>query len=384
MSMYIPPWMSKDLAALEELADDFFAKEALPRQAQWISEKRIGRDFWEAAGALGLLGCSVPAEFGGGGATVLHDFVVLAAMTRAGLTASSVQVHSVIMPHYLVQYGSLEQKKRWLPRLCAGRAIGALAMTEPDTGTDLQSIRTRAVREGDDYVISGAKTFITNGSTADLVIVAATTDPSKRAQGITLFVVETAACPGFRVGRALHKIGQHESDTAELFFDGVRVPAANRLGAEGQGWGMLMGQLPVERLIVGVNSVAAMETAVRLATEYANERRVFGRPLIDKQHVRFELAECATLTHVARTFLDSCIARLLDGTLDATVPPMAKWWLSEVECQVVDRCLQIFGGYGYMQEYPIARLYTNARVQKIYGGTNEIMKEIIGRGLVKS
>jgi acyl-CoA dehydrogenase len=382
--MYMSPWMSDELAALEELTADFIAKEALPRHAQWVLDKRIGRDFWEAAGEIGLLGCSVPTEFGGGGATVLHDFVVLAAMTRAGLTASSLQVHSVIMPHYLVRYGSPEQKKRWLPDLCAGRAIGALAMTEPDVGTDLQALRTRAVRDGDDYVISGSKTFITNGTTADLVIVAATTDPSKKAHGITLFAVETANSPGFRVGCALHKIGQHESDTAELFFDGVRVPAANRLGAEGQGWGMLMGQLPLERLIVGVNSVAAMETAVDLATEYANERRAFGRPLIDKQHVRFELAECATLAHVARTFLDSCIVRLLDGTLDSTVAPMAKWWLSEVECQVVDRCLQIFGGYGYMQEYPIARLYVNARVQKIYGGTNEIMKEVIGRGLVKS
>jgi acyl-CoA dehydrogenase len=266
--------------------------------------------------------------------------------------------------------------------MAAGRLIGALAMTEPDTGSDVQAIRTRAVRDGDDYLITGSKTFITNGSTAGLVIVAASTDPAARGKGISLFVVETADCPGFSVGRVLKKIGQHDSDTAELSFDQVRVPAANRLGGEGNAFAMLMGQLPQERLLVAVTATAAIEHAVRLATRYVNERTAFGKPLIHQQHIRFELAECLTHARVARTFLDNCIARFLEDDLDEITVSMAKWWFSDLECQVVDRCLQMFGGYGYMAEYPIAHLYTGARVQKIYGGTNEIIKEIIGRTLI--
>jgi acyl-CoA dehydrogenase len=255
-------------------------------------------------------------------------------------------------------------------------------MTEPDTGSDVQAIRTRARPTEGGYRIDGAKTFITNGSVADLVIVAASTHPEDRGRGLSLFLLDTKHLAGFAVTRVLNKIGQHESDTAELFFDDVRVPASALLGAEGDGWRMLMEQLPRERLAVGVTAVAAMRRALSLATQYANERTSFGQRLIQHQHVRFELAECATLVHIAETFLDDCIVKLLDGDLDTTTVSMAKLWLTDTECQVVDRCLQIFGGYGYITEFPIADLYRNARAQRIYGGTNEIMKEVIGRSLI--
>jgi long-chain-acyl-CoA dehydrogenase len=372
-------WVTEDVEAVAGLASAFFEKEAVSRQARWVADRRVDREFWAAAGGHGLLGCGVPACYGGGGGTLVHDFAVVAALARTGVTPGSWQVHSVVVPQYIVAYGAEEQKQRWLPGLCAGRLIGAVAMTEPDAGSDLQSLRTRAVRDGDSYVLNGSKMFITNGTMADVVIVAASTDPPRRSRGISLFVVETAAASGFSVSRALDKIGQHESDTAELAFVDVRVPAENRLGTEGDGWRMLMGQLPHERLMVGVTAVATMERAVELAAAYTLERRAFGGRLIDLQHVRFELAECATMGRVARVFVDDCISRFADGELDDVTTAMAKWWLTEMECQVVDRCLQLFGGYGYMTEVPIARMYANARVQKIYGGTNEIMKEIIGR-----
>ncbi|GAA4395351.1 acyl-CoA dehydrogenase family protein [Tsukamurella soli] len=371
-----------ELAALHDLASRFAAAAGTPNVDQWRRQQHVDRAFWLEAGELGLLCCGVPAADGGGGGTVAHDFAVLDALVRAGLSPAPVQVHSVVVAHYLVRYGTDEQRARWLPEMAAGRMIGALAMTEPDTGSDVQSLSTKAVRDGDDYLITGSKTFITNGACADLVIVAASTDPTKRGKGLSLFVIETADRPGFSVGRTLHKMGQHDSDTAELHFDRVRVPASNRLGDEGRGFAMLMGQLPVERLLVGVTATAAIEHAVQITTRYVNERKAFGKPLIQQQHIRFELAECATHARVARAFLDDCVARLLAGDLDDTTVSMAKWWFSDLEGQVVDRCLQLFGGYGYMDEYPISRMYTAARAQRIYGGTNEIMKEIIGRTLV--
>lgn len=374
--------MTDDYAALATTAAAVLAVEASPHVDRWREQHHMDREFWLRLGELGLLCCGVPAQWGGGGGTVVHDYVVLDALVRAGISPASMQVHNVVVPHYITSYGTDEQKRRWLPRMAAGDAIGALAMTEPDTGSDVQAIRTRARRDGDSYVISGAKTFITNGSVADVIIVAATTDPALRGRGIGLFVVETAQCQGFSVDRVLKKLGQHESDTAELSFDEVRVAAANRLGEEGAGFAMLMGQLPAERLLVAVTATAAIERAVELATRYANERHAFGKPLIAQQHVKFELAECATHARVARVFLDSCIAKLLAGELDETTVSMAKWWFAELEGQVVDRCLQLFGGYGYMDEFPIARLYAAARAQRIYGGSSEIMKEVIGRTLV--
>jgi acyl-CoA dehydrogenase len=291
-------------------------------------------------------------------------------------------VHSGIVTGYLVAYGNEDQKRRWLPGLCSGELVGAIGMTEPGGGSDLQEIKTRAVRDGDDYLVSGSKTFITNGGLADLLILAVKTDPAQRATGISLLVCELGDdTPGFRRGRLLEKIGLHSNDTAELFFDDMRVPAANLLETEGSGFFQMMRQLPQERLVIGVGAVAAMQRAVELATAYAKERTAFGKPLIGHQNTRMVLADCATRTRVSRVFLDDCIARHTRGELDVATAAMAKAWLTEGQCEVVDRCLQIFGGYGYTTEYPIARMYADARVQKIYGGTNEIMKELIARVL---
>ncbi|WP_344417690.1 acyl-CoA dehydrogenase family protein [Pseudonocardia ailaonensis] len=374
--------MTEERRSLHALAARFAAREGAPAVDRWREQQHLDRSFWTAAAEHGLLCCGVPEEDGGGGGSVLDDFVVLDAFVRSGLSPAPMQVHNVVVPHYIVRYGSVEQRRRWLPEMAAGRMIGALAMTEPDSGSDVQALRTRAVRDGDDYLLTGTKTFITNGATADLVLLAATTDPTARGRGISLFVVETADCPGFRVGRVLHKMGQHESDTAELFLDSVRVPARHRLGEEGAGFAMLMGQLPQERLLVAVTATAAIERAVELTTRYVNERCAFGKPLIAQQHVRFEIADCTTHARVARAFLDDCVGRLDAGELDDVTVSMAKMWFSDLEGMVVDRCLQLFGGYGYMDEYPISRMYTSARAQRIYGGTNEIMKEIVGRSLV--
>jgi acyl-CoA dehydrogenase len=376
-------WMDETHAGLRELAVRFIRSEVLPAHDEWIRAKAMPRSFWTAAGELGLLGCSVPTEYGGGGGDLLHDFVVLEALTRSGVVASSVQVSSFIVPGYFVRYGSREQKATWLPRLCSGQSIGALAMTEPDAGSDLRAIRCRAVRDGDNYRISGSKTFITNGTQADVLLVAARAEPGGDHRGLSLFVIDVRECQGSISRRRLDKLGQHESDTAEVVLDDVVVPASALLGRPGDGWSMLMSQLPAERLACGVNAVAAMELAVDLAVSYANERQAFGKPLLAHQHLKFELAECTTITAVARAFLDSLLARLAHDEPDPTSAAMAKWWLTEMEGDVIDRCLQVFGGYGYMQEFTISRLYANARAQRIYGGSNEIMKELIGRSLLE-
>jgi len=300
---------------------------------------------------------------------------------RAIDSALGFSVHSIVS-QYLLAYASEAQKRRWLPAMARGERVGAIAMTEPGAGSDLQGIRTQARRDADHFVISGQKTFITNGHLADLVIIVAKTDPREGARGVSLIVAETEQLAGFRRGRILDKMGQKAQDTAELFFDEMRVPVENLLGGEeGRGFAQLMSQLPYERMIVAFRAVGAMARAVELATEYAKERRAFGKPLIEFQNTRFTLAECATEVAVARAFVADCLAKLLAGRLDAPTACMAKWWTSERQCTVIDRCLQIFGGYGYMNEFPIARLYTEARVQRIYGGTSEIMKEVIARSL---
>jgi acyl-CoA dehydrogenase len=376
------PWMTEDLDQLRELARTFFAKELTPHQERWANQRHVDRELWNKAGELGLLCISIPEQYGGGGGTFAHEAVLLEEQARAQDSCFGNSVHSGIVAHYLLGCGTEEQKLRWLPKLATGELVGAIAMSEPGAGSDLQGIRTKALRDGDDYVINGAKTFITNGSMADLIIVVAKTDQDLGAHGISLVVVETEQAQGFRRGRILDKIGLKGQDTAELFFDDVRVPAANLLGGqEGQGFVQLMRQLPQERLIIAVTAVAAMEIAQELTVDYVKQRRAFGRELIKFQNTKFELAECVTECAVARAFLDQCVGRHLKGELDVPTAAMAKWWTSERLCRVADRCLQLFGGYGYMNEYPIARLWADARVQKIYGGTNEIMKEIIGRTL---
>lgn len=376
-------WREPEHDELADLVSTFFAKEVVPHAARVQDQGHPDREHYRRAGELGLLGLSVPEEYGGGGGDFTHEAVMLHEQARSGDSSLGLAVHSGIVTGYLVAYGSEEQKRRWLPGLCAGSLIGAIAMTEPDGGSDLQAMRTRAVRDGDDYVVSGAKTFISNGGLADLVIVAVKTDPSQGAAGVSLLVCETGDDrPGFRRGRLISKIGLRGNDTAELFFDGLRVPAANLLGgAEGLGFVQLMRQLPQERLVIGVGAVAAMERAVELTVAYTKERTAFGKPLIGHQNTRMVLAECATRARASRVFLDDCIARHVQGELDVATAAMAKYWLTDGQCEVIDRCLQLFGGYGYTTEFPIAQMYTDARAQKIYGGTNEIMKELIARAL---
>ncbi|MEU5984644.1 acyl-CoA dehydrogenase family protein [Streptomyces sp. NPDC047434] len=378
---YRSAWLDEDVDSLTELAARFFAKEVVPHLDRFDEQQRVDRELWTKAGELGLLCCSVPEEYGGGGGTLAHDIAVLGEQVRATDTGLGLIVHSGMVAHYLLAYGTEEQKHRWLPGMASGELVGAIAMTEPGAGSDLKNMSTRAVRDGDHYVVTGSKTFISNGGTADLVIVAAKTDPAAGAQGISLLVLETAGAAGFQRGRVLKKIGMHAQDTSELFFDDVRIPVGRLLGKEGGGFAMLMQQLAQERLLLGVVAVAAMERALAEAIAYTKERRAFGGPLFDLQHVRFELAECATLVHAARVFVDSAIERHLRGELDTATASMAKWWLTDTQCQVIDRCLQLFGGNGYMREFPIARLYADARGQKIYGGANEIMKELIARSL---
>ena len=289
-------------------------------------------------------------------------------------------VHT-IAAHYILDYGTDAQKKRWLPRLASGEMLAGIALTEPGCGSDLKALRTKAVRKGDQYIIDGAKTFITNGFSANLLVVAVRTGEAG-SRGVSLVVLETENLEGFRVGRRLEKLGQHASDTAELFFDGIRVGDDQLLGeTEGQGFKQLMSQLPYERLLLCVPAAAVIERAVELTVDYTGQRKVFGQSVSDFQNTRFKLAECATTAHVVRTFLNDCIQRLLDGTLDDEAAYMAKWWCTEQQGRVTDECLQLFGGYGYMAEYPIARLYADARIQRIYGGTTEIMKDLIARRL---
>ncbi len=374
-------WMTDELEMYRESLRSFFAKESTPNQERWGEQQHVDRDFWNKAGELGILCASVPEEYGGGGGTFAHEVVAIEEQAYALDSSFGNAVHSTIVAHYLLGYGSEELKQQWLPRMASGEVVGAIAMTEPGTGSDLQAITTRAIRDGDEYVLNGAKTFITNGLQCDMVIVAAKTDVNAGAAGVSLFCVDCSA-PGFSRGRVLHKVGMHGQDTAELFFEDLRMPASALLGdTEGQGFIQLMMQLPQERLTIGVAGVATMERMLDLTIQYTKERKAFGRELLKFQNTRFKLAEAKTDTHVARVFLDDCIDRHLDGDLDAITASMAKYWISDKQVAMIDECLQLFGGYGYMTEYPIARAYADSRIQKIYGGTNEIMKELIARSL---
>ncbi|MFF2553995.1 acyl-CoA dehydrogenase family protein [Nocardia sp. NPDC058058] len=378
---YTSPWVDEEVTALKQMATKFFEAELMPNQERFESQKYVDREFWNKAGELGLLCASIPQEYGGGGGTVAHDFAVFDAQYGLGDSGFGNMVHSGLVAHYLLAYGTEEQKQRWLPGMAGGAIVGAIAMTEPGAGSDLKALRTSAVRDGDSYVINGSKTFISNGKHADIVIVVCKTDPGAGAKGISLIVVETAHAEGYRVGRLLDKLGMKGQDTAELSFTDVRVPVAHRLGAENAGFGYLMTQLAHERLIVAVCAAAATAAAVAATVRYTKERKAFGAPLFEMQNTRFELAECATLAQVSRVFVDSCIELHLRGALDGATASMAKAYCTDIQGQVVDRCLQLFGGYGYMLEYPIARMYADARVQRIYAGANEVMKELIARSL---
>ncbi|MBM7775683.1 acyl-CoA dehydrogenase [Actinokineospora baliensis] len=375
------PWMDDDLDAFRDLARTFCAKELTPNTERWIENKQVDRELWTKAGEVGLLCLSIPEEYGGGGGTFAHETVLLEEQARSGDSGWGVSLHNGIVAHYVLAYGTEEQKRAWLPKMATGEWVGAIAMTEPGAGSDLQNIKAKAVRDGDEYVVSGAKTFITNGGQCDFVIVVVKTDSTKGAEGTSLVVVETERA-GFRRGRVLDKIGLKAQDTAELFFDEVRIPVGNLLGGvEGQGFVQLMQQLPQERLIIGISSVVAMEVALELTLRYTKERQAFGRPVYHFQNTKFTLAEIATETRVARVFLDDCLAKHLRGELDIPTVAMLKWWTSDRAMKAIDECLQLHGGYGYMTEYPIARIYLDQRVQPIFGGTNEIMKEIISRSL---
>lgn len=376
-----PAWEDEDLSALRAHARAFFRAEATPHAERWAEQQQVDRDFWAKAGAAGLLCIDIPEEYGGGGGHFGHEAVVQQELMLAHDTAFGANIHS-IAAHYINAFGTHEQKLRWLPDLASGEKVIGIAMTEPGAGSDLQAVKTTAKRDGDHYVINGSKTFISNGTHMDLLVIVAKTDVSLGAKGISLIVAELDDLEGFKRGRVLKKIGLHGQDTRELFFSDMRVPVANLLGdAEGQGFYQLMQQLPRERLLIGVGGVAMAEAAVLEAIEYAKGREAFGKRIFDLQHIKFELAGCKTKTFAARSMVDLCIQRLIDGELDATTASMAKLYGSDIQCEVVDRCLQIFGGYGYMLEYPIARMYVAARVQKIYGGTNEIMLDLIGRSL---
>ena len=376
--------MTDELALFRDTAREFFRRESVPHYERWSAQQSVDRDFWRKAGEVGLLCAGIPTDYGGGGGTFAHEAIALEEQARAGDTAFGNAIHSSIVAWYLLNYAAEDQKHRWLPRMATGELVAAIAMTEPGTGSDLQAIKTRARRCGDEYVVDGAKTFISNGKNCDIVVlVCKTGDTAGGREAISLIVVETNdELKGFSRGRLLNKIGQHGQDTAELFFDGVRVPVDNLLGAEeGRGFIQLMHQLPQERLVIATIAAAVMETTVEHTIAYTKQRKAFGQDLLSFQNTRFKLAECKTEAAIARVFVDECIDRHLRGELDTETASMAKWWTTKKQCEVVDECLQLHGGYGYMVEYPVARAYIDSRIQMIAGGTNEIMKEIIGRAL---
>jgi acyl-CoA dehydrogenase len=378
-----PAWSTPELETYRDTVIRFIHTEVQPHDEAARKRGNVGHALWRKAGSLGLLCADIPEEFGGGGGDFRHEAVMYEELSRRSLTGFNSSVHTIVA-HYLLNHGTAAQKAKYLPRLCSGELVGAIAMTEPGAGSDLQGMRTRATLSADKthYVVNGSKTFITNGYLAGLVLLCVKTDPTQGARGTSILIVETANLPGYKVGRVLDKIGLKAQDTSELFFDDVHIPADNLLGgAEGQGFFQLMGDLPYERLIIGLCAVAAMEGALAATLDYVRDRKAFGQAVGDFQNTKFKLAEVATITKVARTFIDDCVVKLVAGTLDTVTASMAKSWASDMQCKVVDECLQLFGGYGYMNEYLIGRMYVDARIQRIYGGTNEIMKEVISRAL---
>ncbi|MGH8253951.1 MAG: acyl-CoA dehydrogenase family protein [Steroidobacteraceae bacterium] len=373
--------MDDELQVFRDEVAKFAEAEMLPRDAQWRAQHNVGKDIWRRAGELGLLCTDIPAEYGGAGGDFRHEAVIYEELNRRGLSGFGQGVHS-IAAHYLLNHGTEEQKKRLLPGMARGELIGAIGITEPGAGSDMKGIRTRAVRDGDHYVVTGSKIFISNGSLAGLIALVVKTDSAPGSKSVSLLMVETANLAGYRVGRVLDKMGLHAQDTAELFFDGARVAAANLLGGEeGKGMYQLMSDLPYERILIGVSGVAAMEGALAATLEYTKDRKAFGQSVYEFQNTKFRMAEIATIVRIARTFIDDCIVRVAKGQLDTVTASMAKWWITDMQQKVLDECVQLHGGYGYMNEFLVCRLFADSRVQRIYGGTNEIMKEVISRAL---
>jgi acyl-CoA dehydrogenase len=377
-----PAWAADEVGMLYEMAVKFLETEVAPHYDEYEKNEIVDTAAWRKAGENGLLCASMPEAYGGSGGTFAHESAIAEALGHVGTDGFGIALHNAIVAPYILHYGSEEQKKRWLPKMASGELIGAIAMTEPGAGSDLQGIKTRAEKTGNQYTINGSKTFITNGQNANLIIVVAKTDPTKGAKGTSLIVVETDGQEGFERGRNLDKIGLKANDTSELFFNDMRVPTSNLLGhEEGHGFIQLMQQLPQERLLVGSQAISMAERALALTIDYVKERKAFGKPILDFQNTQFKLAEAKTEVSVGRVFYNDCVKRHLNGGLDPVTASMAKYWLTDLQCKVVDECLQLFGGYGYMNEYPIARMFRDARVQRIYGGTNEIMKVLIARSL---
>ena len=383
MSLATPTatWFNDDHRLYAHSVSRFFADHLVPNIERWNEEEMVERNFWHKAGEAGILGATIPETHGGAGGSIAFDAITAYEQAHCGDNGWGFGIQSIVIG-YVQAYATEEQKTRWLPQLASGEMVAALAMTEPGTGSDLQAVTTSAVKDGNHYSINGSKTFITNGQSADLICLVAKTDKKQGARGVSLIMVETDGLEGFRRGRNLKKIGLKSQDTSELFFDNVKVPQTHLLGTEeGQGFYQLMKQLPWERLYIGINALGSMDCALEETTRYVQERKAFGQRVMDFQNTRFKLAEIKTKIEVTRSFINDAITRLETGTLDAATASMAKWWGSQVQCDIIDECLQLHGGYGYMMEYPIARLYTDARVQKIYGGTNEIMKELIARSI---
>ena len=377
-----PSWKTEDLDLFEDEVGKFFSRELAPHVDKWREQGVVDRWAWTKAGEAGLLCMSMPEEYGGVGGNFAYEQIFMEQQSKAGVEGFGAGLHNCIVAPYILHYGTEEQKKRWLPRMASGELVGAIAMTEPRTGSDLQAVKTTAIKNGNQYVINGSKTFITNGQTANIVIIVCKTDPSEGAKGVSLMVVETDEVDGFERGRNLKKMGNKAQDTSELFFNDVKVPTENLLGTdEGQGFYQLMEQLPQERHQIAVQAMATIERALTLTIDYVKDRHAFGRPIMAFQNTQFVLAECKAKATMARVFVDHCTGQLIDGKLDAATASMGKMLLTDLCGEIVDKCLQLFGGYGYMDEYPISRMYTDCRVERIYGGTNEIMKLLIARTL---
>ena len=379
-----PPFMQDpELQMFSDAAARFFQREAPPEKiVKWRAQHHVDPEIWRKAGENGFLGVSIPEEYGGAGGDFRHDVVLVEQLSKNDVEGFALQLHNVIVLPYILLHGTKEQKERWLPRLCAGELIASIAMSEPGAGSDLQSVRTTALKDGNGYRINGSKTFISNGQLTNFVVVVAKTDPSKGAKGVSLLIVETDEAEGFRRGKTLDKIGNEAQDTSELFFDDVWVPAQNLLGdQEGQGFRQLMAELPRERLLMAISGVITMERAITTTVEYVKTRSAFGQTVFDFQNTQFKLAECKAKATVAKVFVNDCIEKALKDELDNTTSAIAKMWVTDTEWEVVDECLQLHGGYGYINDYPIAHMFRNSRIQRIYGGSNEIMKVLIARSL---
>jgi acyl-CoA dehydrogenase len=372
----------EEMDIFSDAVGQFFEKECAPHVPAWRKAGVVPREIWTKAGEMGLLCASVPEEFGGAGGDFRHEAIIIEQQQWKGVDGFGITLHNAIIAPYITAFGTEEQKRRWLPRMASGELVTAIAMTEPGAGSDLQNIKTTAIKDGDGYVINGSKTFISNGQTANLVLVCAKTDPNQGAKGISILCVETEEVEGFTRGRNLEKVGQHAADTSELFFNDVKVPASALLGEEaGKGFIQLMQKLPQERHVIGLQGVGMIERAIHETVDYVKGRKAFGGTIFDFQNTQFKLAEAKTEATVAKVFADHCTELLLKGELDASTASMSKYWISDLQCKIIDECLQLHGGYGYMDEYPIAQMYADARVQRIYGGANEVMKMLIARSL---